>query len=573
MSSFLSIKRAAALGAALACATTAAEEMQLRVQRAALFKNGYSRMELAGVLPEGTTVSVQNMPVPVFGTQDWHAPQGVRLLSLTGYAEEISRAENCHDWYALARANAGRKACITTQKGETRSGVIISPAMPDAPPEGAFLQQPERSLCWEICDAIVLRLADGGVASISTKDVAHIALEDGPPNMPPSRELVPRINLELAQPAPGQTLNMSCLAWGLSWLPEYRIELGDNGQAHIEGRIVVLNELIDMDDVELELVTGLPSFGGALISSPLVRLAGVNEYLHALNTERDWLRQTKRVYHPQEVAADGDFAFSTTGLGSGMGSGGMARRQMNSRSSFHAAALAVQEESGEKTEDLYYYNIPHFSCKRGEVAERTLFSASIPYKRVYTCEVPALPKGRHMNDGDQSPSGADVWRCLELHNTGEMPWSTGIVTCYAGGRLISRGTMGFLPAGRKGLLPINKTLEAHVSGSESLASSGSRSRIRAFAHTSKISSDDPQPDVYKGIIEVKNNSDHEMELELTKKIIGTPTEATNKGSFSIFPVYEGNPHSYIKWKLTLSPGEVKTLAYTYELTHNPFRKL
>lgn len=541
-----------ALGMACAALVSAEDCLQMKVERVSLFKNGYSRVLLKGTLPDAAEVQVKNMPVPIFGTLDWRTPDGISIQQLVSSRSEKEIPQHNITWYDQALANHGREVKIATVRGEEFRGTIISPEPKQQAKPETFISSNEPEAAMVKQSIIVLRTPQGAIQSIHASNVRYISIIGGAPGIPTDKVTATDLRMQLSEAAPGQPMEMECLAWGLSWLPEYRLELADNGTARMIGRVVVLNHLMDLKDVQLELVSGYPALGNALVSSPLVRLSNVDQYLHAIWTNIDWLSQISPPQHDTyrakalaQVHSAWETSYDNTSDGVSFGEGGSA---------------SLQE--GQQLEDLYYYPIPKFSCKMGEVVEQDLFTQNISYEHVYTC---AVPDQQRLKEEARSGAAtmADIWHSLRLTNEGDIPWSTGIVTCYMGERLVSRGMLKYIPAGRKGLLPLNKTLEATVQCSEEWVnkdSSHSSLKIK-----SSISSDsDTYRQIFRGELKLSNKSDHEMAMEVTKSILGTPTEASDEGQIHISPVYDGNPISSVMWKIRLAPGETKVLIYTYE---------
>lgn len=550
-----------------AAAVTSAAEVQMQVQRVSLFKNGYSQVRLSGVLPDAAEVQVKNVPIPVFGTLRWMAPEGVKMVRVTGRRTETQQAGASGQWPQIAAANAGRAVRIVCYKDVVYEGVIVSPAQPQELPSSAFLSgemefPAEEGVTNSGKCPIVLRTEQGALITVPPAKIVYMDFADGAPRVPMEKLPSAELSAQLSAAAPGAELGLECMAWGMSWLPEYRLELSDNGKACLVGNIVVLNDLMDMEKVRLELVSGSPAQGESVVSSPLVRLVGVKQYLESISSGRDWVEVYRLLLQSvvQRSASSQRQSYDV------YRSGASAKR-----SYYAAVAVATpcvadfeEPEDGERVEDLYCYSIPNFSCKCGEVVERELFRIEAPYEHVYICAVPDQHELSRRAKNDESTL-ADIWHCLRLKNDGDMPWSTGVVSCFAGEKLVARSMLSYTSAGRAGLLPLNKTLEAAVGCREELVSKGgSHKSSRKLKSSGDADDEKVRPDVYRGELKITNRSDREMRLELQKAVLGTPTEASDAGSIRVSPSYRGNPTALISWVLTLEPGASKTLIYTYE---------
>ena len=541
------IRWLAAVAVAFPMVGNAAEELQMTARRVALFKNGYACVQMRGTLPGGSQALVRGLPIPVFGTLDFRAPEGVNITQITaGRAEGVLQQSA-----GFLSAQAGRIVTITTKDKREYRGELVSPIPTSELPPGSFRAAQEsdsRELAAGSPNTVVLRTARGDLVSLNADfNIMSIEME-GQPQAFDTQQPEAELSLSMGEGASGKPIHIQFLSKGLSWLPTYRLELQDDGQAHLVGHISVINDLLDLNNVELELVTGSPALGQALITSPMVRLVGLQQFLQSVKNERDWL---PRILAANNRTSGGAYdTYRATGLAEAdsmwdaeMGAEfGHARAR---KSMAQPTGAASARETSTQAEELTFYNIPSFSCKRGEVVERELFDLTVPYSHVYTCFVPDQHTLQRMDN-----NGIDIWHCVRLKNEGELPWSSGVVSCYSGGRFAARSDLPFTAAGQSGLLQLSKTLEATLTCRE----------------TETKREDKKQH--YQGELILTNRTDHPMELELTKALVGTPTEASDGAQISVTPAYAGNPRSSIVWKLRLEPGQKKTCTYTYSYENN-----
>lgn len=540
------------VAAAAAVSVLGAAEVQMKAQRVSLFKNGYACVQMQGELPQGTQVEVKGLPLPLFGTLDWSVPEGVQV---THFEARKVDAVDMGSPSALLRACAGQEVRIVTDRKREYSGVLVSPSPMDAPPLGAFRSEQTPHVQEPVtAPAVVLRTARGSLVSLSASSIVEVEFI-GKPQVPTPRPAAAELRVGLQAPAAGSPLQLDFVAQGLSWLPTYRLELQEDDTARLVGNVSVINRLMDMEEVQLELISGEPQLGEGLVTSPLVRLVGLKDFLEAVQTGRDWMQQRRvRSYDTYRSVklADVDACWVESGAdeesinfedldvdmslsgGSGLGHGG-----------------SLPDLRPVRAEDLTYYAIPKFSSKRGETVERELFDVTVPCHHVYTCDLP----DQHILQAAvrNERTVADIWHCLRLTNTGSLPWSRGVVSCHSAGRFAARSSLPFTSVGQESLLRMSKSMEHSITCREALVKSGTR-RERGNS----------TPDVYQGQITLTNNSDRPMEMELTKAVQGTPTEASDAGQISITPAYSGNPRAQIFWKLHLEPHQEKTCTYTYQ---------
>lgn len=532
--------------------------VQMKARRVALFKNGYACVLMQGVLPLKAVAEVRGMPLPVLGTVDWGTPPGVELQRVVAGMSHSRRPAGLGGWVGLCREYTGCEVAITTTDGHEHRGRIVSPMRRPELPQAAFVKAdaPLRAAADDVPhDAVVvLRTARGALVSVVSSRIQSVdtaEAESTPRPAPPT----PEMSLELERPAPGHPIMARCIAYGLSWLPLYHLELREDGTARMVGRVVVMNEMMDLENVQLELITGTPPLGEALVTSPLVRMVSLRELLTAIQTNRDWLpgvMQAMRRYARVVDADDVDITFGEISGGAGANGFGGSAPEAGALRMRRAGAIPADWsilESTAQAEDLFYYSIPEFSCARGDTVERDLFELVVPYEHVYICTVPNQSNLQRR----EADAPLDVWHCVRLTNVGDLPWSSGIAACYAGGRPVARTTMNYVDAGHEGLVEINKTPEATVVCREEQTRRGSASNERRRG----------TPDVYKGVLTVRNLSARTMELELVKQVTGTPGEVSDAATVSVMPGYGANPSSTVCWKLKLAPGEEKKCSYTY----------
>lgn len=519
------------LAVMVSCATAWAGEATARTQvrKVALFKNGYNWVEMSATLPDARRVRLLDMPQALLGTVWWDAASGVRELE--GSSEEIDSSVADYDYADLLAANAGRQVKIALRNDRLLEGKIL-PQLARKTAEDSFLK-PLTASDPQAPKIILVETGDG-VQCVTVTEVVWVDFSESP-RLPVKKETSHRVTAQLERPNPGAAFRFGYVSGGMSWLPEYSLELGENGTAKLTCRANIINEMTELEDVELQLVSGFPSLGDALVGSPLnraVKLADFLEKLGALTRESNsYLTRNSAVAAPAPMAL--------------YRKGG-------------ADESGADEPDSQQVEDLFYYSLPHFSCKRGESVLREIFSHDVPYEHVYTCRVPNQSElERRSRRGEPV---ADVWHCVRLTNAGRQAWSTGIATCTAGGRIAGRSTLYFAAPGAETLLRLNKSMQASVQCREVMVNREERDMVGTTRKK--------EVGVYQGVVTLKNDSDRAMELRLTKEVNGLVTQADKEGGIDVSPSYAGNPRSVITWKFIAQPGEESQLNYAYEYENN-----
>lgn len=523
----------AAFTGGVVAAAQEAPVARAEVRKVALFKNGYNWVEMSATLPDASVVQLSGMPNMLLGTIWWDSSTGV--VGLEGKEKECLVSIPNYSYPELLAANAGKNVKLTLNGGRQLTGKVLAPPTLKSP-DGSFLASHAEGQ--EPAPRIATLQTAFGVSSVRGEDIAGVDVASGETlQLPTRKESVPVVDVRLSKPNPGAPFSFGYVSNGMSWLPEYNLELGKDGIATLTARADIINEMADLNDVQLQLVSGFPALGESLIDSPLDRSVKLNELLRKLGMLA-WETRRESVNRMSYKSAR---ATDTEG---GVGSGGIAARTV-------------------QVEDLFYYTLPHFTCARGQSIIREIFTEQVPFSHIYTCTVPNQSILQNLSVPGEPV--ADVWHCVKLKNSGQQAWSTGIVTCTQEGNLVARSTLYFAAPNGESLLRLNKTLQADVRCSEELTAREERPQKVHSPRTSKKWGQSVQMiSVYSGVLTFKNASDREMPMRVTKHVNGFVKAADEQAVVNVSPSYSGNPMSTIVWEFTLKPGESLNRTYTYE---------
>jgi hypothetical protein len=97
----------------------------------------------------------------------------------------------------------------------------------------------------------------------------------------------PAIRMELEKPAGGENVEVSFLARGITWVPSYRIDLSDEKTAHFSAQAQIINELADIQDAHVDLVTGFPNIQFPELPNPVAMSQNVAEVLDKSDSAQD----------------------------------------------------------------------------------------------------------------------------------------------------------------------------------------------------------------------------------------------------------------------------------------------
>lgn len=527
----------ATFGAMLTAQAGAAESVQMQAEHVALFKNGYSQVSLTGELPNDKELELRGIPVPVEGSLWWQLPQGVRAVQVEGSIREREVPAERYSTAELLAANVGKQVRLVLEDGVTYEGELTrrplpKPAALTYPNHGGSVEQQQLSQQ----APVFLKNAKGELLEIKLSSVLSVAFAESPA-VPMGKEMQPLLTMQLREPAAGGKLRVECLAGGLSWHPTYHLDLSDETKPELTCMAIITNDMVDLNRVQLELVTGNPELGSdGMPISPLTRLNHMAR------------KGTESTATPCGAPA------------------WMAESEDDDEDDESAAFMSVA-----RTQELYHYAIPDFSARKNSTVAREIFVQAPGCSHLYTCEIGP----RHDSDDE-----IDVWHCVCLTNKAAWPWSSGTLVCYSGGKLLARTELKDTAPGQKTRLRLATTQEVKATVNETqvscrplaLASLAAAQKEVENLNAAEAADEDDIPadadktiTTYRGEITLKNAADHPVDIELKKTLIAytTAVESPEMAHISNVGTSGDNHRTRIKWRLTLAPGESKVIRYSY----------
>jgi hypothetical protein len=528
------------------------------IERVALFKNGLGFIESSVVLPEGArVVRLGQLPIPSHGTFWLSHDPDVPVRGLVTSLESVTLPAPVQDQAELLRQNAGRQVSIQTDSGTIEGTVVASPRGELQQPPSPYVMDTLRtvdargnpvSYPSSASGPLVLVKTADGLASLSTSAIRSVRFGGGDAVTEATvTRRRPSMRLELAEPAGGRTVGLSCLARGITWVPSYRIDLTDPATARVTGKAVVVNELADLDGVAVELVTGFPNVLFGEVQAPEAMAQNLDGFLTSLARGRDennrrgtlYLAQTRAPLH-NAAGFDDDEAAPAPGYSLTM--------------------------AGTATEDLFFYPLANVRLRRGETASLTLFTGDMPYRHLYTWRIPDRLDDNARDRGGMSPSGRkgearaeEVWHCCRLTNVLTMPLTTAAAEFVTAGRFTGQDVCYYTAPRESTTIRINRAMNVVA---EAVETETERKRDAATFGTYRYS----QVSV-RGELRLISRLATEATIEVTKELSGDVLETTPKATDVATARGLGrvNPRHVLTWEAALKAGGELKLAYVYQV--------
>lgn len=526
----------------------------LKVERVALFKNGLGYFTSRAELPEGVRqLELRHLPIPSHGTF-WVAYEpGTPLTSVTTSMRDVTEKRPAQSIEQLMAGNIGKTVSVYLGtenqppiKGKLVSVVRAEPPQPPSPyVMSARLSDPNRGHIYPHASAVAMiePEGEGGTIAIHTQNIIGCYFGGGAVATEyPSTTREPVMRMELSAPAKGQSVWVSYLARGITWAPAYHIDISDEKAAMFSAQAVIVNEAADLENVPVELVTGFPNLRFADVPSPVAMSINLEQFMAALRGDASRERSGHGMVAQQAMV---NYAFYDETVGA------------------DPAYSTIQE--GRSTEDLFLYPVESLTLKRGETAMLPLFTAQMPYKHIYTWDIPDTihdqGQEHRMYPGQPGnpPHQEEVWHACRLTNTAKMPLTTAPAQFIKDGQIVGQDICRFTNPGQEATIRINRAMKV-VADQAEYEEARQDNAVQLFGDSyAKVT--------VRGELKLRSAFDQPVAVEITKLLAGDVVEAD--GEPRVDAVAKGlkavNTNRKLTWKFELEGGAEKIIGYTYTL--------
>jgi hypothetical protein len=437
----------------------------------------------------------------------------------------------------VLRANVGRSVEIKTHDDkEWMTAEILS--MPDVAPT---LPQ-QRSTLLRVPpgrgDLILLR-TESGVTAISPSRIVAVRLGDGEYGDTITREsTVPVVRFDVGRGrGNARRFEISYLAQGIAWSPSYVVAIDDEEKARISAKAVLVNDLTDLMETDVELISGYPSIEFAAVRSPMS--------LEPLGQLLDQVR-------------------SAGARGAMLGNDAIFRQRVDyyaeTEERLAYPTMPTTPVAGEDTEDLYFYSLPDVTLKRGERGYFGLFAEDVPYTDLYTWDIPDYVDQEDRYQAQTDGAAEVVWHALRLTNTTGQPWTTAPAMTMKDGRVLGQATLPFTPRAGTSRLRITRAVSIRAEQEElEVQRTRDAARFHGYSYDEVI---------VEGTLKLTNFKPEDVTVEVTKEVSGEVGPAD--GSPEVVRLAKGmrrvNPRSRLSWNVDVPAGSENGVMLKYRYT-------
>ena len=335
--------------------------------------------------------------------------------------------------------------------------------------------------------------------------------------------------------ARGAKLSIVSLERGLTWFPGYSLDISDPKKLRLVSKATILNDLADLPNIEVRLITGFPNVPFVGWWDPLTSRESVDQFVN----------QLMQMGTPQQLRERRDaFANQMGQLAAPSGGGGFDE------------AFNVSPLPGISSEDLFFYRLPNVEMKRGDRGYFILLAMESDYSHIYEWEIPdKVADSRYV----QQDRPGDVWHSVKFKNNSTQPLTTGPAAIFKDGEIMGQDSLLYTSVGAESTAKMNKALDVRAEDFEE--------------ETGRVVLDQPIRGSWfdvvtlKGTLSVHNRKTESIELKITKELTGEMVSV--EGDPKVRTITRGlravNPRQMLEWNLKLNAGERKTLTYSYKV--------
>ncbi|MFY9233042.1 MAG: hypothetical protein WAO58_01120 [Fimbriimonadaceae bacterium] len=485
-----------------------------KVVSASLFKNGYAVIVREAPLANGEAI-LEDMPQAVLGTLWITASKGVKIREIIATNRSTAGTRDVASLDEVITANIGKSVTLSTND-TVFIGKILSAS-----------------------GSILVIDSDKGVLALNKNEIRRIT---------GSRETVWKIGtsssariFRIRADAPANAkLYILSLERGLTWAPAYAADITGDKNLELTAKATILNDLADLDNIDVRLVTGFPNLPFVNVLDPFSIAYSVDQYtqsLMAIGTPSEFRKNAGMMIN-QAAGYD---------------------RQEKSFSD----AFAPSGGQSLQAEDLFFYTLPKLTMKKGDRGYFMLFDFMSKFEHVYDWEVEdQVQDDQYRGSSRPKDMPEDVWHSLKFTNNASHPLTTAAAITMKDGEILGQDMLMFTNAGRETTLRITKALDVVAESAEE--ETGRERKAIAWGGSSNYPFDEI---TLKGTLSVRNLKTVAVNVRIAKEMSGTLVSAdgmpeTTKLAKGLRAV---NPRQRMKWTIPLKPGEKREIIYTYKV--------
>lgn len=518
-----------------------------KVVSVALFKNGLAVIKRQVPLQGAGVYRMDDVPEPVHGTFliESNGPLEARVENRKSpLKNQPALGSNLQDELA------GLKVTIN---GRTTKSPIIGTVISMTKPEidlgsPATLSRVNSLPNYPAASRFLLLKTDKGISYVDLGDIVSLEAEGSPQLKEPILENKPVLLLDAKAPGIGNSAMISYLSHGLAWAPSYKVDLTDAKRLKIEQTASIRNELLDLIDTDISVISGYPSVQFGQVVSPLA-------------SSQTWMSFFQQLGNRGSVNA-----FNVNALNNSFVTQASAYNQSNNSG---GSGLSMAPNNGD-TIDLYYHSIGKRSLKKGDALTLTTGTAQVDYERIVEWTIPDNRDewGRPNNNQRVDPVTGqglqdDVWDALKFKNALPFPMTSAPAMVITDGKFSGQGQVLWTNRNEEATLRVNKALSIrarHVEYENQVGDPGKSERDLVYLGGRRL-----RKVTVNGELRLCNNRPSETKMIVKRQFSGDYVKGDDAPKIDLREegVWTVNKRNELTWTLNLKPAEERTVKFQY----------
>ena len=502
--------------------------VESRVSAVQLFKNGLAVVQRTVDVPGAGTFRIQGLPAPIHGSF-WIGSAAPVAVRVTTEEVEAPRAERATG--SLQQDLAGKQVTLYFKDGTipavTGKVLGVSAGSASAPPQAPWMSAAPPAPG----NFLVLEVG----SDRTYVDASMIAYANVRAPGDTVMERRPVLVLDVGESAPPATVSISYIARGLSWAPSYRVDLSDPKSLTIQQQAIIKNELEDLDEAEVSLISGFPSIEFAHVTSPLSLQLTWDAFFQQLQQRPDMMGMNAAVAQQQVIS-----------------------NSFDPQSAFPSVPNVDPQGEGA---DVHYQPAGTRSLKKGDALMFEVARASADYtRRVEWKQSDTQAEGWLRNgrgDGYPAVDPNAAWDVVAFANPLPFPMTTGPALVVAGDRVLGQNMSYWANSGEPTTIRITKALSIRTHAEEHEVAE-TRERV-------VIAGTNYERTTVECNLRVRNQRAEAVEMVIGREFSGALVDAEGEPKARLMEegAWSVNQRNELTWTFKLAPGEERALSYRY----------
>ena len=517
-----------------------AEPLATKVAAVDLFKNGLAVVRRTGRVTRDGTYRLADVPAAVHGT--FWIGSDVKIAARTALEE---REEPWSRGTAVDFQSdlVGRSVTIFLRDGRIppATGRVLAlgekpgTASPGAHPSPYGMVQPGAAP-----GPFLVLATDKGRVYVDRSMIAYVSAAGAKETVRRKRPVL-YLQVEGVGKEPA-TVHISYLARGLAWAPSYRLDIIDDRQLKLAQKAVVRNELMDLEDTAVTLISGFPS----------IRFGRVTTLLDPTTT---WTRFLAEV---AGRTGRGDFDVTIAQAAAIV-------QNVASNDPQPGSTTDLTPIAAGRGVDLHFQEVGRRTLARGEALLLPVADGTTPYERLVEWIIPDTRQadGRIVGDYQrrQDPERYEeaAWDALRFRNPLPFPMTTAPAMVVDRGRFNGQRTTGWVAVGEKTTLRITKALNLRTRAVE-VEEAGARDHVYRGGNRYRQTT-------VRGDLALTNHRAEKMKILVRRRFSGELVEAEQSPGRRLLEegVWSVNPRQELTWEFDLEAGATVKILYRYRV--------